>query len=47
MRKWEVMRYTLSQLCNALNQPDPNDPHAGQEAIGSLDDLDELFDFNA
>jgi hypothetical protein len=29
MRKWEIGRYTLSQLLNALDQSDPNDPHAG------------------
>jgi len=37
MRKWEIGRYTLSQLLNALNQSDPNN-------IQSLDELDELFD---
>ena len=44
MRKWEVGRYTLSQVINALDRSDPNDPHANQIPIGSLDELEELFD---
>ncbi len=43
MRKWETMRYTLSQLLNALDYSDPNDPHAGGVPINSLADLDEMF----
>ena len=37
MRKWEIARYTLSQLLNALDFSDPDDPHSGQILIGSLD----------
>ncbi len=44
MRKWEIARYTFTQLANALDRSDPNDPHAGQVEIGSLEELDELFD---
>jgi hypothetical protein len=44
MRKWEVGRYTLTQLVNALDRSDPNDPHAGNIPINSLDDIDELFE---
>lgn len=44
MRKWDVGRYTLSQLKNALDQSDPDDPHAGQQEIRSLSQLDHLFD---
>jgi len=43
MRKWEIKRYTLSQLLNALDTSDPNDPHAGQLPIGSLAQLDDLI----
>ncbi len=39
LRKWEIGRYTLSQLCNALDFSDPNDPHAGQTPITSLEEL--------
>jgi hypothetical protein len=46
MRKWEIGRYTLTQIFNALDRSDPNDPHAGQMEIGSLDELDELFEFS-
>lgn len=41
MRKWEVARYTLSQINNALDQSDPDDPHAGGIPITSLDVLDD------
>jgi hypothetical protein len=41
-RKWEIGRYTLSQILNALDQADPDDPHAGGIPINSLDDLDDL-----
>jgi hypothetical protein len=43
MRKWEISRYTLSQVINALDRTDPSDPHAGNIPIGSLDDIDMLF----
>jgi hypothetical protein len=42
MRKWEIGRYTLTQLLNAL-QVDSNDPHAGGIPIGSLAELEDLF----
>jgi hypothetical protein len=45
MRKWEIGRYTLTQILNAIDKSDPDDPHAGQVEIQSLDELDELFDF--
>ena len=44
MRKWEIARYTHTQLANALDRSDPNDPHAGQTPIGSLAELDEMFE---
>ncbi len=43
MRKWEIARYTLSQLLAALDQSDPNDPHAHGIPINSLDDIDRMF----
>lgn len=43
MRKWEISRYTLSQIINALDRSDPDDPHRGQVSIGSLDELEEMF----
>lgn len=43
MRKWEIGRYTLSQLLNALDTTDPNDPHAGNVPINSLDDIDRMY----
>lgn len=43
MRKWEIMRYTLTQLINALDRTDPDDPHAGNIPLGSLDDIDRMF----
>jgi hypothetical protein len=42
MRKWEIGRYTLTQLINALDQSDPNDPHAGGIPLNSLADLEEF-----
>jgi hypothetical protein len=42
MRKWDVRRYTLSQILNALNDDDPDDPHAGGIPIRSLAELDDL-----
>jgi hypothetical protein len=44
MRKWDIGQYTLSQIANALDTGDPNDPHHGQMPIGSLEDLDEMFE---
>ena len=44
MRKWEIGRYTLTQLINALDRSDPNDPHRGQTMIGSIAELEEMFD---
>jgi hypothetical protein len=43
MRKWDVGRYTLTQLMNALDRADPSDPHAGGIPIGSLDDIDRMY----
>jgi hypothetical protein len=43
MRKWEWGRYTVSQLMVLLDTSDPNDPHAGNIPISSLDEIDELF----
>jgi hypothetical protein len=43
MRKWEIGRYTVRQLVNALAHTDPDDPHAGQMEIGSLAELEEMF----
>lgn len=42
MRKWELARYTITQLLVALDRTDPSDPHAGNVPIGSLADLDRL-----
>lgn len=42
MRKWEVGRYTVPQLLNALDTSDPDDPHRGGIPIGSLAELDDL-----
>lgn len=44
MRKWEVRRYTLSQLLNALDTSDPNDPHRGGIPISGLGELDRLWE---
>lgn len=44
MRKWEIGRYTLSQLLNALAREDRSDPHAGNVPIGSLAELDRLWE---
>jgi hypothetical protein len=46
MRKWEIARYTLSQLANALDRSDPDDPHAGQMSLNSLDQLHDLFEID-
>lgn len=43
MRKWEIKRYTLSQLLSALDRSDPDDPHAGGIPIASLDEIDQMF----
>jgi hypothetical protein len=42
MRKWEIGRYTLTQLLNGLDYSDPNDPHAGGIPLSSLAELDDL-----
>jgi hypothetical protein len=42
MRRWEIGRYTLSQLLNALDRSDPDDPHAGGLPLTSLSQLDDL-----
>lgn len=47
MRKWEIMRYTISQLVNALDQSDPNDPHAGGIPIGSTHEIDRMFGWDS
>lgn len=43
MRRWEIGRYTLSQLASALDTSDPDDPHAGNLPISSLAELDDLW----
>ena len=43
MRKWEIVRYTRSQLLNALDYSDPNDPHRGGIEIRCQADLDALL----
>jgi hypothetical protein len=43
MRKWEIGRYTLTQLYDALDRSDPDDPHRGNIPIDSLADLDDLI----
>lgn len=44
MRKWEIRRYTLTQLLNALGPlRESDDPHAGQMAIGSTEEIDEMW----
>lgn len=43
MRKWDIARYTLTQLLNALDTTDPNDPHAGGIEVASLSQLDALW----
>lgn len=44
MRKWEIGRYTITQIVNALDTSDRSDPHAGQMPLGSLADLEEMFE---
>ena len=39
MRRWEIGRYTLTQLCNALDYSDPDDPHKGNIPISGMGDL--------
>lgn len=41
MRKREIGSYTLTQLLNALDSTDPNDPHSGNIPINSLADLED------
>ena len=43
MRRWEIGRDTLSQIINALDASDPNDPHAGNIPINSLDEIDRMY----
>lgn len=43
MRRWEILDYTLSQLLNALDARDPDDPFTGTIPINSLDDIPELL----
>ncbi len=43
MRKWELARYTLTQLLNALDAADPADPHAGGVEVPCLSVLDKLW----
>lgn len=44
MRKWEVGRYTPTQLVNALDTSDPDDPHAGNVPVSGLGDLQSLLE---
>lgn len=44
MRRWEIGRYTLSQLINALDMSDPDDPHRGCIPIKSLADIADLYE---
>jgi hypothetical protein len=39
MRKWEIGRYTLSQILNALSEPEKHDPHKDGKRITSLADI--------
>jgi hypothetical protein len=43
MRKWDIGRYTLTQILNALDRGDPDDPHAGNVEIGSLEDIARMY----
>jgi hypothetical protein len=43
MRKWEIGRYTLTQLEEALSDTDPDDLSAGTIPIPSLSVLDEFL----
>ena len=47
MRKWDIERYTLSQLANALDQRDPNDPHSGNIPITSTRELERMFNWGS
>jgi len=44
MRRWEIGRYTFSQLLSALDSSDQDDPHRGGVPLGSLAELDALLD---
>ena len=39
MRKWDIERYTLSQIGNALSEPKKKDPHEGGKRIQSTADI--------
>lgn len=43
MRRREILDYTLSQLLNALDTRDPDDPFTGTIPINSLDDIQDLI----
>ena len=40
MRKWEIARYTLSQVLRALERTDPDDPHAGNLPISAIGEIE-------
>jgi hypothetical protein len=42
MRKWEIRKYTRTQLLAMLDTSDPDDPHRGNIPIHSLADLDDF-----
>ena len=45
MRKWEIGRYTLGQIANALDRGGgDDDPHAGQEEVRSMEDLERMWE---
>lgn len=44
MRKWDVGRYTLTQILNALDESDPTDPHAGGIPINTAADWRRLIE---
>ncbi len=45
MRKWDIVRYTVRQLVNALEQADDGtDPHRGQLEIRSADQFEALLE---
>lgn len=43
MRWWEIAKYTRSQILNALDTSDPDDPMKGCVPINSLDDMREIY----
>jgi hypothetical protein len=40
MRKWEIARYTLSQLLNALADDEARDPHRGGAPIAAIGEVE-------